>query len=176
VAELTRRWIEADPGKRANTLTRDGLVIRLYILPTLGQARLDEISQPDVQSLATGWAKERAPRTVRRDYAVLRAIFAYAVASDWLARSPCRDIKLPAIETTERRQITPEEVSGIAGAVGTHYAPMVWLGALWGCTGERSRASRSVTSTSCEGPSASSNSGPLMALLVHRSPGPAAGH
>lgn len=64
-------------------------------------------------------------------------MFTYAVASDWLARSRCRDIKLPAIEATERRQVTPEDVASAAEAMRPRYASMVWLGALLGlCWGE----------------------------------------
>src|SRR6516165_6438136 len=32
-ADLAARWLDVDPGKRANTRTRDELTVRLHILP-----------------------------------------------------------------------------------------------------------------------------------------------
>lgn len=93
VDELANRWLESDPAKRTSTRTRDDLAIRLHIIPALGSKKLAQVTAPDIQRLVNDWATKRAPRTVRREYAVLRAMFAYAVGSDWLARSPCRRIK-----------------------------------------------------------------------------------
>jgi integrase len=132
VSELATRWTDADPGKRPNTRTRDELVIRLHIVPVLGEKKLGEVTAPDVQHVINDRAKSQAPRTVRRDYAVLRAIFAYAVASDWLVRSPCRRIKLPVVQPPKSTQLTPEDVEAIANEVGTQHAPMVWCGAVLG--------------------------------------------
>ena len=132
VAELASRWKASDPGKRPNTLTRDELAIRLHIVPALGDKKLSAVTAPDIQRLVNAWVGSRAARTVRRDYAVLRAMFAYAADSDWLVRSPCRRIKLPAIPPGNRLQLTPEDVEAIANAVGVRYAPMVWCGAALG--------------------------------------------
>ncbi len=43
-------------------------------------------------------------------------MFAYAVASDWLGRSPCRGINLPAVTTTRSRKLTAEQIGSIAAA------------------------------------------------------------
>lgn len=67
VAELASRWLDVDPGKRTNTRTRDELVVRLHIVPVLGKARLNEVTQPAIQRLVNSWAKKRAPRMVHRD-------------------------------------------------------------------------------------------------------------
>jgi len=132
VDELANRWRESDPAKRTSTRTRDDLAIRLHIIPALGSKKLAQVTAPDIQRLVNDWATKRAPRTVRREYAVLRAMFAYAVGSDWLARSPCRRIKQPALRTVVRPQLLPEDVDAIATAVGSRYSTMVWCGALLG--------------------------------------------
>ncbi len=98
--------------------------------PLLVRARA--VRERDIQRLADDWAGSRAARTVRRDYAVIRAIFTYAVDSDRLVRSPCRRIKLPPIPPGNRLQLTREDVEAIANAVGVRYAPMVWCGAALG--------------------------------------------
>jgi integrase len=132
VAELANRWLDSDPAKRATTRTRDDLAIRLYIIPALGTKKLAQVTAPDIQRLVNEGAAARASRTVRREYAVLRAMFAYAVGSDWLARSPCRRIKQPALRPVLRPQLLPEDVDAIATAVGSRYSTMVWCGALLG--------------------------------------------
>ncbi len=132
VAELARRWLEHDPSKRASSVSRDEVVLRLHVLPSLGTARIGEVTPPEVQKLVNGWAKAKAARTARRQYDVVRALFAYAVASDWLVRSPCRGIDLPRVEPLRRPVLTPDDVASIAGALDPIYRPMVWLGAVLG--------------------------------------------
>jgi integrase len=50
----------------------------------------------------------------------------------YLARTPCRRIKLPAIESTRRHDLTTEDVARIAAHTPDRYVPMVWLGAVLG--------------------------------------------
>jgi hypothetical protein len=59
-----------------------------------------------VQGLVNAWALQSVPRSVRRFNKVLHGMFAYAVASDWLGRSPCRGIHLPAATATRRTKLT----------------------------------------------------------------------
>ena len=71
------------------------------ILPANGTHRPREVTPPDIQQLVDSWAEAKAPRTVDRQFDVLRALFAYAVRRDWLACTPCRSIKLPAVDGTD---------------------------------------------------------------------------
>ena len=132
VAELADRWLDHGPSKRASTLVRDEAILRLHVLPQLGGTHIREVAPPDVQKLVNGWAKRQAPRTTRRQYDVVRALFAYAVASDWLPRSPCRAIDLPRVNELRRPPVSPDDVAKIAGAIEPRYSPMVWLGAVLG--------------------------------------------
>jgi site-specific recombinase XerD len=45
-----------------------------------------------VQRLVNDWSTGYAPRTVKRNDEVVRAMFGYAVRNDWLARNPCRSL------------------------------------------------------------------------------------
>ena len=132
VWELAEEWLESNPTKRESTTAREELTIRLHILPTLGEHRLERVGPPDIQRLVNVWSAEQAPRTVKRNYEVVRAMFGYAVRNDWLARNPCRNVHLPQIESTRRFDLTPEDVTGIADHVAIEYRPMVWLGAVLG--------------------------------------------
>ncbi|MFP5372953.1 MAG: tyrosine-type recombinase/integrase, partial [Actinomycetes bacterium] len=135
-------WLASDPGKRQSSLARDESIVRNHLLATLGGRRLAQITPRDVQALVNLWSKTRAPRTVRRQYDTLRAIFGAAVDADRLVRSPCRGIKLPAPGSAERHVVTVDELATLAEEVGPDWRPMVYLGAVlglrWGeCAGLR---------------------------------------
>lgn len=142
VAEWAAEWLVSNPGKRGSSLARDESVLRLHLLPSLGGRALAAVTPSDIQRLVNVWSKRSAPRTVSRQYDVLRALLRAAVEADRLVRSPCRGIKLPSIPTPEHHSLAPEELAALAAAVGRQYEPMVWLGALlglrWGeCAGLR---------------------------------------
>jgi integrase len=132
VRELAFAWVDADPTKRESTRAREALTLRLHIFPTLGKLRIEQVGPQDVQNLINVWNTGHAPRTVKRNYEVLRAMFGYAVRNDWLGRNPCRNIKLPAVDGTRRYDLTPEDVTRIALHMPPEYAPMIWLGAALG--------------------------------------------
>lgn len=129
--ELATRWLDANPAKRPNERATDDLIIRVHLEP-LASRKVRAITQPDVQGLVNTWTLQAAPRSVRRWYGTLHAIFAYAVASDWLGRSPCRNIHLPPVTSTRRARLTAEQIDAIAEAMDPRYRPMVWLGAILG--------------------------------------------
>ena len=129
--QVAAKWLEANPAKRPNTFAMDEIVIRVHLKP-LASRKIRSVTQPDVQALVNAWSGAAAPRTVKRRYGVLAAVFGYAVAADWLARSPCRNINLPSVNSTRRRRLNPEQVAALAEAMDPRYRPMVWLGAVLG--------------------------------------------
>jgi integrase len=131
-ADLADQWLVSNPGKRSSTLQRDAAIVRNHLLPELGRAAIGSISRVRIQELVNTWASDCAARTARRQFDVLRAILAYAVATDALLRSPCNGVKLPAIEVPDRPPLTPDDVSRIAGATPEAYRAMVWIGAVLG--------------------------------------------
>ena len=132
VKELAEEWIASDPTKRESTTAREELTLRLHIFPVLGERRIERVGPQDVQRLVNSWSDAYAPRTVKRNYEVVRAMFGFAVRNDWLARNPCRNIKLPLVEGTRRHDLTPEDVARIASHIAVEYQPMVWIGATLG--------------------------------------------
>ncbi len=132
LAELSARWLSANPGKRESTLSRDEIALRGHILPALAQRRISSITPVDVQSLVNRWSERQAPATVRRNYDVLRAVLNHAVRVDLLARTPCRGVNLPTVEPRYRRALTSDDVAKIAEAMPDDHALMVWLGAVMG--------------------------------------------
>ena len=120
------------PASRESTTAHEELTLRLHVLPGMGEDRIERVRPGDVQRLVNEWREVLAPRTVKRNYEVLRAMFGFAVRNDWLARSPCRNIVLPSIDGTRRYELSPEDVERIAAHLPDRYAPMVWLGATLG--------------------------------------------
>ena len=132
VDTVARRWLASNPAKRPTTWVADDLALRQYVLPSLGERQIGSVTPRDVQSLVNEWSSRIAPRTVRRHYGVLRAVFAFAVENDSIGRSPCRGIKLPAVTTTRRYSLSPDQIAAIAEAMPPAHRPIVWLGALLG--------------------------------------------
>jgi len=132
VSELARWWLERDPSKRRGTRQRDETIVRLHVVPEIGDRPIVEVEPLEVQRLVNRWTTRGSPRTVARQYAVLRAMFAYAVVCDWLDRSPCRGIRLPRPDPLGSRLLTPRDVATIAEAIDVRYRLMVWVGALLG--------------------------------------------
>jgi integrase len=122
----------AGANKRATTLARDETVNEKHFVPSLGNRRLASIRPLDVQKVVATMNKTLAPRTVRTNYGVLRAILNAAVANDLIARSPCRNVRLPEIRDVRARVNFEDarELHRLADAMDAEYRPAVYLGAL----------------------------------------------
>jgi hypothetical protein len=51
IKELAERWVESDPTKRESTVVREEVALRLHVLTTLGEHRIDRVGPADVQRL-----------------------------------------------------------------------------------------------------------------------------
>lgn len=132
VSELAQEWTASNPTKRESTTAREELTLRLHVLPTIGSLHIEQVGPRDIQRLVNTWRTTHAPRTVKRNYEVVRAMFGYAVRNDWITRNPCRNVNLPPVDGTRRFDLTPEDVAAIASHVPDEYQPMLWLGAVLG--------------------------------------------
>ncbi len=130
--DVATEWLESNPAKRESALARDEIVVRCHLLPALGDRTIGSVRPADVQQLIRQWIEaDHQPRTVRRQFGVLRAIFNFAVADDLLAKSPCRNTKLPAVEVQMRKLPQPDELELLASELGTQ-ATFMWIGAVLG--------------------------------------------
>lgn len=141
-ADFAQRWLSSNPAKRPSAWARDEVILRRHIVPVFGSRPLVSITPTDIHRLVAAWTAVYAPRTVKRQYGVVRAIFRSAVEADVLLRSPCRGVKLPAAAHLDRHIVTADELVALAEALGPTYAPMAYLGTVlglrWGeCAGLR---------------------------------------
>ncbi len=132
VSQLAELWLASNPGKRESTVARDRAAIDRHILEAIGGRRIGSVRQPDIQQLVNRWSELMAPKTVGRTYGTLRAMFAYAVSTDLLARSPCRRINLPTGARRPPRALTQDQVAAIASHMDERFRLMVWLAAMLG--------------------------------------------
>jgi integrase len=132
VRDVAEEWLASNPAKRPTTWAVDESQLRRWVYPALGPRRIGTITRSDIQALVNEWTTHLQPRSVRRCFGVARAVFTFAAESEWIARNPCRGVKLPEITTTRSRLLTPGDVIALDDAMPVEYRPMVWLGAMCG--------------------------------------------
>ncbi|MGH9044264.1 MAG: tyrosine-type recombinase/integrase [Acidimicrobiales bacterium] len=132
VSQLAQLWLASNPAKRESTIARDRAAIDRHILEAIGGCRIGSVRPPDIQQLVSCWSSLMAPKTVARTYGTLRAMFAYAVNTDLLVRSPCRGINLPTGTRRPPRALTQDQVAAIASKIDERFQLMVWLAAMLG--------------------------------------------
>lgn len=130
--EWADEWLRQRVGARPKTIHTDAGIVERHLRPALGSVRLGSVTPRDVRRLVGGWNARFAPNTVRRHYAVLRAIMNAAVDAELIARSPCRAIKLPRVDSANHRILEPSELRRLADALPVEYRPMVYLAGVLG--------------------------------------------
>ena len=121
-AELAEAWLASNPRKRPTTLARDKAIVRVHLLPFLGEVPVTHLRPQHVQEVIEHMvSRGLAPKTVRTNYGVLRAILTCGVETDLLDRSPCRGIRLPELEHVARPVISAGDVERLADAMPTEY-------------------------------------------------------
>ena len=66
VEKLAALWLRSNSQKRPSTRLRDEAIVRLHVLPRLGNRILPSVTLMDIQSLVDHWSKTKAPSTVVR--------------------------------------------------------------------------------------------------------------
>lgn len=118
--EVSGGWLDSNPSKRPSSRARDESALRVHILPVLGNRSIGSLIPSDIQRCVNDWSQKLAPRSVRRVYQTLAAVHNAAVLDDRIARSPCRGIRLPAVEPVEpidRPVFTSEQLASLGNAL-----------------------------------------------------------
>lgn len=126
--DLAQRWLDMGVGKRTKTRVRDEGIVQRHLLPTLGHRAIGSIRNSDLQELVNTWnTAGLSPGTLQRHKAVLSAIFNLAVNDDLLARSPVRGLRMPRLEASEGRVLTPSEAQRLLDAVAPAYWAVLYI-------------------------------------------------
>ncbi|MGH9107124.1 MAG: tyrosine-type recombinase/integrase [Acidimicrobiales bacterium] len=118
VADLADEWLEAvQPNRKASTFSNWTWLMRAYVVPRVGQVRLDRLSPADIQrlysELRSSGARGGKPLSgtqVRNVHGVLHNVINYAVRMGYIARNPTDAIDKPRNDTEERPVYTPDQV------------------------------------------------------------------
>ena len=118
---------------RPSTRNRDEWLLRSLVRPTFAEMPIGSVQPVTVhQWLAELAAQGYAPSTIRMAYQILARIFDAAVESGLLTRTPCRGARLPKIERSEMRFLSPAEINQLAEAIHPRYRALVLTGAYSG--------------------------------------------
>lgn len=133
VAEWARQVEATRLNRRRSTVARDDSYLRSLVLPTFEEFRLIEVQPIAVQHwVAELHADGYAPATIRKAYEILGRIFTAAVESRLIPRSPCQGVKLPRIEQTEKRFLSPAEIQNLADTIHPRFRALVLTAAYSG--------------------------------------------
>jgi len=88
--EYAARWLERRAGS-IRTVADEATRLRLYVLPTLGDRPIDEITREDVRLLVQGLVADGhlSPRSINHVYSDARGIYRRALAEGLVDRTPC---------------------------------------------------------------------------------------
>lgn len=110
--------------RRPSSRARDHSLLRSLILPELGDRPLASVDPMDIRRWIAG-LEERGYAA----YQIVSRAFQVAVADGIITRSPYRGVKLPKIETPERRFLSPAEVEKLADTIEVRFRSLVLTGA-----------------------------------------------
>lgn len=131
-AEVAQRWID---GRRVrpSTLARDESLLRSRILPAFGDRPIGSLTPSDFEAWIAGLEDDGlAPSTVRKCWALAGSVLRLAVRDGLIARTPARDVELPALDREEPTIITAEQILALAEAIGPEWRAVVLLGGFGG--------------------------------------------
>ena len=126
--DLADSWIAQNPQKRQRSLERDLGILKLHLLPPLGQRKISTIKKPDIQELVNRWSTNGLkPRTIRRHVAVVKAIFKRAIDDERLSKNPADGLRIPKADPVEKHPLTPEEAMRLLDAIDPFFKPLVYI-------------------------------------------------
>lgn len=111
-----------------STRARDESYLKNHIRPAFGALPLSKIHHTLIQAWVADLAARKAPATVHKAHQILSKSLQGAVDAGLLANNPCSATKLPRIEPSEVRVLTPDEVTILAEAMDERYRALALLG------------------------------------------------
>ena len=89
VRRWSKRWLETRKGLVEDEKSDEG-VLRLHVLPHIGDMELGDVKPRHVAALVRGWiADGYAPRTVRNVYYTMKSMFRDAAVEGLIDTTPC---------------------------------------------------------------------------------------
>jgi len=133
LAAFADRWLQRRRVRgrllAPNTVALYRVLLRVHILPALGQVPLAELTRPHVRNWYDALEDTRGPQIAAKSYRLLRSIMTTAVEEGLAEATPCT-LRGAADEwSPERPVLTVEQVLALAEEVIAPYRAVVLLGA-----------------------------------------------
>lgn len=135
IAEWADRWLATKlPTVRRATADQYQYILRMHIVPHLGDRQLGSLTSADVQAWLANLHRHTklAPNTVAKIYRLLKNMLGGAVEVGMIARNPCTIRGAGTERPPEITVATPEQVAALADAVGDHYRALIYVAAYGG--------------------------------------------
>lgn len=118
VADFLGFWWRNHVAPRLRPSTQDTYrwMLRDYVLPNLGDKRLDKLTPPDVQNLLGKMERTLAPKTVQTCHQMLNSAFRMGVDWDYLPKTPMRGVRAPRQPVKEMYIPTRADVAEVLRA------------------------------------------------------------
>lgn len=123
-------WLNGkELSRRHGTVDNYRKITNSYILPRLGQMRLQELSPTHIKQLYSLLKEEgRGPRSVQAVHVVLHCALKQAVREGLLGRNPVDAVDRPRVEQTEFQILNEEQARQLLiAAVGTPFETIFYL-------------------------------------------------
>lgn len=127
-AQAVKRW-ESERTARASTKHRDA-EITAWFSQAMARLPLSAINADVIEAARRKLLEERAPATVNRYMAVLRAILRAAVTWGWIQYAP--KVVIPKLKDAEPRFITREQFAVLLSHLPAHMKPIAEFAVLTG--------------------------------------------
>jgi hypothetical protein len=115
---IARDWLEFSHTKRPGSIARDSSILDNHILPILGSTKIGSVTRREVQRLVNDLSGRFSPSTTLRIYGCLRALLSYAETCELIARSPCRNIRLPEVSPRKAQILNEKALTALLKAWG----------------------------------------------------------
>ena len=90
------------------------------ISAVFGTKKLSDIQRADVQNFVNDMAEKLSMDYIKHIKGMLNSMLELALADDYIAKNPCKAIKLPKVETKKKRPATKEEYEAMVKVSKDH--------------------------------------------------------
>jgi integrase len=150
--DYLRDWLKGSAATRVSerTASEYEALLRLHIIPPLGDRKLSQLTAAEIQRVYHGMTERNlSARTIRYTHSVLRSALEQAVKWSLLSRNPTKHVDLPRMERRELSVMSVEELGRFLAAAREDRWYALWE--LLAATGMRPAEALGLKWTDIEG-------------------------
>jgi integrase len=127
--DYAQRWLADRPALRPRSREQYEILLRLHILPQLGDYELSKVNPSRLRTWHAGLIADEhlGESTVAKSYRLVHAIFATAVQDELIVKNPAVLRGAATDHAVERPVASVQQVYALADAIGPRYRLMVLL-------------------------------------------------